>query len=167
MISLIKKENNDYCVKYIGNTMNDYMNYTAIIGNLSSKFYSNKYMCWMCNEADAAKIKYQITSGQNDNIGAGLKLKPYAYQRSFQCYCTTIQREALLARPRLDQLPRGYRRPPSRYFRQDMGSPPWFQGGLQSLYLDLEDCHQRNPQFPQPQQQAVHRGADPGNGGEN
>ena len=98
MISLIKKENNDYCVKYIGNTMNDYMNYTAIIGNLSSKFYSNKYMCWMCNEADAAKIKYQITSGQNDNIGAGLKLKPYAYQKeaiAFGLKCETNNQGAL------------------------------------------------------------------------
>ncbi len=92
MIKLKPKNATEYYIKYDGTSISDYLEFTAFLGNVDSRYLDKSTMCWCCNSIDAQKIQDQLNSKE---IGSDLKLKPYGYQRQAIAFCKDMSNGVL------------------------------------------------------------------------
>lgn len=87
MIQLKPKNDSDYYIAYTGSSISEYLEFTAFLGNVESRYFDDKANCWCCSNVEAQKIQDQLNSKE---VGSDLKLKPYGYQRQAIAFCKSV-----------------------------------------------------------------------------
>ena len=88
LIQLKPKNDSDYYIAYTGSSISEYLEFTAFLGNVESRYFDDKANCWCCSNVEAQKIQDQLNSKE---VGSDLKLKPYGYQRQAIAFCKEVE----------------------------------------------------------------------------
>ena len=84
MIQLRKRNSTEYYIDYQGDSLKDYMRFTAFLSDVPSRKFDEKEGAWYCAANDAQHIQDKL---DNLGVGNGMKLKPYDYQRQAIAFC--------------------------------------------------------------------------------
>lgn len=84
IVRLEKKSGHEYYIYFEGNNFEEYLGFTAMLGNVDSRYFDSEKQCYCCNSVDAQKIQDELNY---PNFGDDLKLKPYGYQRQAAVFC--------------------------------------------------------------------------------
>lgn len=81
----LKKRNHTECyIDYEGNSLQDYLDFTAFLSDIPSREFDEKEGRWYCSKEDAENVQDKL---DNSEIGSTMKLKPYTYQRQAIAFC--------------------------------------------------------------------------------
>ena len=84
MVELCKKNDTEYYIRCTDSSLDTYLDFTRILGEVEHKYFDYQYKLWVCDAVSAQKIQDELN---NQGIGKSLKYAPYNYQRQAIAYC--------------------------------------------------------------------------------